>query len=67
MLHTTAVAAVVMLQQFFRGEPILQLYTLAATAFHPKMVGGFLDFGLGRLVRNGDMRGFFHGRRGFAK
>lgn len=65
MLHPTAVTAVVMLQQFFRGEPILQLDTLATTTFHPKVISGLLDFGLGRRVGNGDIRGFFHGRRGF--
>ena len=67
MLHPTTVTAVVMLQEFLRGEPIFQLHTRSTTAFHPKMVCGFLNFGLGRLVGNGDMRGFFHGRRGFTE
>lgn len=62
-LGATTGAAVVVPQEFFCSQPVVEFDALQAAPLHPEMVGGFLDFSLGWLVsRSGS--GFFHGRRG---
>jgi len=59
-------AAVVVAQQFLRGEPVIGLDAIAAAAFHPQAVGEFLDLGFrgfGQLRSRGSGFGF-HGRCG---
>ena len=49
-LSASTIAATMMEQQLLGGEPVVQFDSFATAAFHPKVIGNLLDFGLGRLT-----------------